>query len=238
MGCMLPPATRAGWGRWWAGWPQANIGARVPASLLVLDVDPRHGGLGRLAELERSMVRCRPRGSASRVAATAASTAGSSVPRWAAVGGAVGRWRRPQDPSWLCAPATEPASRYRSALPLGWPTLAPAMLPAGWWRLLSPHRGPRQRPGGRACWRPAVVGVSPRPSTRRPAGPRSSAPTAGPAPTPTRMPTVPAGATPAPPTPRAPPSAGLLFVYSQATPSSRPRPGRPAATAASAPTRC
>jgi hypothetical protein len=40
-------------GRWWARWPQANIGARVPASLLVIDVDPRHGGLGRLAELER-----------------------------------------------------------------------------------------------------------------------------------------------------------------------------------------
>jgi hypothetical protein len=40
-------------GRWWGRWPQSNIGVRVPASLLVLDVDPRHGGLGRLAELER-----------------------------------------------------------------------------------------------------------------------------------------------------------------------------------------
>jgi len=40
-------------GRWWARWPQATIGARVPASLLVVDVDPRHGGLERLAELER-----------------------------------------------------------------------------------------------------------------------------------------------------------------------------------------
>jgi integrase len=39
--------------RCWARWPQANIGARVPASLLVVDVDPRHGGLGRLADLER-----------------------------------------------------------------------------------------------------------------------------------------------------------------------------------------
>jgi hypothetical protein len=39
--------------RWWARWPQANIGARVPRSLLVVDVDPRHGGQVRLAELER-----------------------------------------------------------------------------------------------------------------------------------------------------------------------------------------
>ncbi len=39
-------------GRWWARWPAANIGARVPRILLVLDVDPRHGGHQRLAELE------------------------------------------------------------------------------------------------------------------------------------------------------------------------------------------
>jgi hypothetical protein len=38
--------------RWWARWPQANIGARVPHVLLVLDVDPRHGGGARLAQLE------------------------------------------------------------------------------------------------------------------------------------------------------------------------------------------
>jgi hypothetical protein len=39
-------------GRWWARWPTANIGTRVPRVLLVLDVDPRHGGHQRLAELE------------------------------------------------------------------------------------------------------------------------------------------------------------------------------------------
>ncbi len=38
--------------RWWTRWPQANIGARVPSSLFVLDLDPRHGGLERLAQLE------------------------------------------------------------------------------------------------------------------------------------------------------------------------------------------
>jgi hypothetical protein len=39
-------------GRWWARWPTANIGARVPRVLMVLDVDPRHGGHQRLAALE------------------------------------------------------------------------------------------------------------------------------------------------------------------------------------------
>lgn len=35
---------------WWSRWPTANIGARVPDSLLVLDVDPRNrGDLGALA---------------------------------------------------------------------------------------------------------------------------------------------------------------------------------------------
>jgi hypothetical protein len=37
---------------WWTRWPHDNIGARVPQSLLVLDVDPRHGGDKQLAELE------------------------------------------------------------------------------------------------------------------------------------------------------------------------------------------
>jgi hypothetical protein len=35
---------------WWSRWPRAMIGARVPESLLVIDVDPRNGGS--LAELE------------------------------------------------------------------------------------------------------------------------------------------------------------------------------------------
>jgi Bifunctional DNA primase/polymerase, N-terminal len=39
-------------GRWWVRWPSANIGARVPRVLFVLDVDPRHDGHQRLAELE------------------------------------------------------------------------------------------------------------------------------------------------------------------------------------------
>jgi hypothetical protein len=38
--------------RWWARWPWANVGARVPSGLFVLDVDPRAGGLDALARLE------------------------------------------------------------------------------------------------------------------------------------------------------------------------------------------
>jgi Bifunctional DNA primase/polymerase, N-terminal len=35
---------------WWSKWPRAMIGAKVPDSLLVIDIDPRNGG--DLAELE------------------------------------------------------------------------------------------------------------------------------------------------------------------------------------------
>ncbi len=37
---------------WWRRWPAANIGARVPSALIVLDVDPRHEGDAGLAQLE------------------------------------------------------------------------------------------------------------------------------------------------------------------------------------------
>lgn len=37
---------------WWDRWPRANIGARVPDALLVVDVDPRHLGDHELAALE------------------------------------------------------------------------------------------------------------------------------------------------------------------------------------------
>lgn len=36
---------------WFTRYPWANIGGRVPAALMVLDVDPRHGGHDSLAEL-------------------------------------------------------------------------------------------------------------------------------------------------------------------------------------------
>ena len=38
---------------WWGGrYRNANIGGRVPESMVVLDIDPRHGGLTSLATLE------------------------------------------------------------------------------------------------------------------------------------------------------------------------------------------
>ena len=38
--------------RWWRRWPNALIGARVPGSSLVIDIDPRNGGdLAKLIEL-------------------------------------------------------------------------------------------------------------------------------------------------------------------------------------------
>jgi hypothetical protein len=40
--------------RWWRTWPTADIGIATGAGLLVLDIDPRHGGDGSLAELERA----------------------------------------------------------------------------------------------------------------------------------------------------------------------------------------
>jgi hypothetical protein len=38
--------------RWWRRWPNANVAARVPDSLVVVDVDPRASGHLTLAELE------------------------------------------------------------------------------------------------------------------------------------------------------------------------------------------
>jgi putative DNA primase/helicase len=39
--------------RWWSWWPDANVGLATGSGLLVLDVDPRHGGDASLADLER-----------------------------------------------------------------------------------------------------------------------------------------------------------------------------------------
>lgn len=38
--------------QWWTRWPDANIGVSTTQGLLVVDVDPRHGGAEALAELE------------------------------------------------------------------------------------------------------------------------------------------------------------------------------------------
>jgi hypothetical protein len=48
--------------RWWRRWPDANIGVRTggESGLIVLDVDPDHGGLRSLVELERRHGRLPP----------------------------------------------------------------------------------------------------------------------------------------------------------------------------------
>ena len=129
-------------GRWWARWPQANIGARVPASLLVVDVDPRHGGLGRLAELEREHGPLPP----TRVSVSGRGDGGHH--RWflhpggrlsgARLGGGV-------DLKTHAGYVVLPPSRHPATdQPYAWaePTLEPAALPAAWRRLLSPPPPP------------------------------------------------------------------------------------------------
>jgi hypothetical protein len=39
--------------RWWSMWPAANIGVRPAVGIVVIDVDPRHGGGTSLLNLER-----------------------------------------------------------------------------------------------------------------------------------------------------------------------------------------
>ena len=56
--------------RWWQEWPDANVGvvAGAASGLVVLDVDPRHGGDESLRELEEQHGRCLRRPNRGRVA--------------------------------------------------------------------------------------------------------------------------------------------------------------------------
>jgi hypothetical protein len=125
-------------GRWWAWRPKANIGARVPASLLVVDIDPRHGGLPRLAELERAHGPLPP---------TRASISGrgdGGQHRWFLhPGGQLTATRlgsgvdlKTSNGYVVLPPSRHPATGQ----PYTWaePTLEPAALPAGWRQLLAP----------------------------------------------------------------------------------------------------
>src|SRR5215218_6410503 len=124
--------------RWWRRWPQANIGARVPASLLVVDVDPRHGGLDRLAELQREHGPLPP----TRVSVSGRGDRAHHL--WflhpggqltaARLGGGV-------DLKTHAGYVVLPPSRHpATGQPYRWaePTLEPAVLPAAWRRLLTP----------------------------------------------------------------------------------------------------
>ncbi len=125
-------------GRWWGRWPQANIGARVPASLLVMDVDPRHGGLGRLAELEREHGPLPP----TRVSISGRGDGGQH--RWFLHPGgqlSAARLSAGVDLKTHTGYVLLPPSRHpATGQPYRWaePTLEPAALPVGWRQLLSP----------------------------------------------------------------------------------------------------
>jgi hypothetical protein len=152
--------------RWWGRWPQANIGARVPTNLLVLDVDPRHGGHQRLAELEAEHGPL----PATRVSVSGRGDGGQH--RWflhpdgrlsaARLGGGLD----------LKTHAGYVVLRPPGIPPPGGPTAGPSRpwnpqpcRPAGgscWPR----HRRRSRPPGGHPGWPLAGVGVSRRPSTR------------------------------------------------------------------------
>jgi hypothetical protein len=142
-------------GRWWGRWPLANIGARVPASLLVIDIDPRHGGLERLAALEREHGPL----PSTRISISGRGDGGQH--RWfmhvgsqvsaAQLGAGVDlkthRGYVLLPPSWH--PATGKPYRWAE------PTLDPAALPAAWRRLLSPM--PRPVPAAARPTLPALA---------------------------------------------------------------------------------
>jgi hypothetical protein len=125
-------------GRWWGRWPRANIGGRVPANLLVVDVDPRHGGLARLAELERDHGPLPP----TRASISGRGDGGQHLwflhpgGRLSAARLGAGVDLKTHRGYVLLPPSRHPATSQ----PYRWaePTLAPAALPAGWRRLLSP----------------------------------------------------------------------------------------------------
>jgi hypothetical protein len=139
---------------WWARWPEANIAARVPASLLVLDLDPRHAGPQRLAELEHEYGPLPP----TRISVSGRGDGGHH--RWFLHPGgqlSAARLGAGVDLKTHSGYVVLPPSRHpATGQPYTWaePALGPAPLPAGWRRLLSPtpaavpaSRRPALRPG-------------------------------------------------------------------------------------------
>jgi Bifunctional DNA primase/polymerase, N-terminal len=128
--------------RWWTRWPQANIGARVPVSMFVLDIDPRHGGLERLAELEAVHGPLPP----TRVSISGRGDGGQH--RWhlhpggelTAMALGHGLDLKTHRGYVLLPPSRHPATGH----PYQWddPLQDPAALPAAWRRLLAPTPPP------------------------------------------------------------------------------------------------
>jgi hypothetical protein len=127
--------------RWWARWPQANIGARVPRGLVVVDVDPRHGGQAHLAELEGEYGALPP----TRVSVSGRGDGGRHS--WFLHPGGVlsaarlgaGLDLKTHNGYVLLPPSRHPAT----GRPYRWtePDLDPASLPAWLTRLLTPRAG-------------------------------------------------------------------------------------------------
>jgi hypothetical protein len=200
----------------------------VPASLLVLDVDPRHDGLGRLADLEREHGPLPP----TRVSVSGRGDGGQHL--WFLHPGgrlSAARLGPGVDLKTHAGYVLLPPSRHpTTGQPYRWaePTLEPTALPAGWLRLLSPT--------------PQPVPVARRPSLPAPARARRVAEAFNQATSWTQV-LSPHGWTSPDPDPDAdgarwrhpgatnPKSAtirhGLLFVYSAATPFQPTEPGAP-----------
>jgi hypothetical protein len=145
--------------RWWARWPQANIGARIPPSLLVVDVDPRHGGQARLAALQREHAALPP----TRVSISGRGDGGRHL--WFLhPGGVVSAARlgagldlKTHTGYVLLPPSRHPAT----GRPYRWadPDVDPTPLPGWLARLLTPPAA-TSAPGGRRPRPPARMGDS------------------------------------------------------------------------------
>ena len=165
MACTPPPATRPGWRAGGAGGPRPTSapGSR-PACWCSTSTRATAARSG-WPSSSASTARCRRPGSASRAAATAASTAGSSTPAagcqprgWAAA------WTsRPTAAMWCCPPAGIPPPASPTAGPSPpWSPPPCRQAGGGCWRR---PRSRRRPPGAPASRRPLGVGVWPSRST-------------------------------------------------------------------------
>jgi Bifunctional DNA primase/polymerase, N-terminal len=225
--------------RWWVRWPKANIGARIPPSLLVVDVDPRHGGQARLAVLEREHGPLPP----TRVSISGRGDGGRHYwflhpgGRLSAARLGAGLDLKTHTGYVLLPPSRHPATGrpYRWADPI----VDPAPMPDWLVFLLTPPAATAPVPARRRPQPPARPGESvaerfnAQVSWVEVLGPHGwTCPDPNPDADGARL-----RATPPPATPRAPPSATACCSSTRPPPpSSPPSRARPTATAASAPT--
>ena len=143
---------------WWARWPAANIGARVPEPLIAVDVDPRHGGHGTVAAWEAEH---------GPLPATLTVASGRGD------GGAHYYYRRPagrltggrlrgtgvdlRTSAGYCV--VPPSTHPDSGRPDTWADLRDPAAPPRWLADLLRPPAPTQRPTA-PVWRPSIVGAS------------------------------------------------------------------------------